>query len=286
MVSDAPAKMLQLKQFGDQLHTIVSSVVEEVATLQITAEEPLVLDRDWILNKMKDQMAEKEYVLEPRAVQVAQGLGDLLKLPRELRDLIYGHSLRDGDLDMLVLSRQTHQEASEIIFEKGVYRLSLGFGKLFKNPPLSRPLAQKIRNLHIRVDGRSSLMRPFKKQLPILRKFNGSRVERRNCLVTIWAEPANSGMRAQQAVYHLAELTGFERVVLELDFEWFGKWPFDSMEDFVQEMVYNRATDALHFQKETLEPTLGTADVDVDGEGWRLAFHPRRIEPAEASGDD
>ena len=50
------------------------------APLQSTANDPVVLDHSWIFDKMKALMVDGKFVLEPRALQVRQGLGALQDL--------------------------------------------------------------------------------------------------------------------------------------------------------------------------------------------------------------
>ncbi|CAF9926314.1 MAG: hypothetical protein ALECFALPRED_003415 [Alectoria fallacina] len=267
--------MLNFNAFKEELHATLDSVLDQAETLQATAEDPVELDRAWILNKMNDQMAQNIYVLEPGAMQIALGLGHLHKLPRELRDLVYGYAIVDGNVAIVRASKQTNKEASELVFQKGIYRLALGFSNRIINPPLGHSLAENIQNLNIRVNARNFFIDGLDKYLPILHQFDGSTIQRKNCVMTIECCPFFSGIDASQVVRALEDLTGFERVILELDLEWGGEAWSDTMYDIQKDQIWGRIDRAfLHFQ-ELLEPTLGTGHYGFDTEGQRLAFHPR-----------
>lgn len=148
----SPEKMLKFTTFKKDLHAQLDKVLDEASIIQQTAADPVPLNRSWILAKFKEQMNQDRYILEPKSVQVARGLGNLSKLPREVRDQIYSHAIVNGTTALIRASKQTKEEASKLIFQKGIYRLSLGFNQDDKNPPLSRPLAKKIQNLKIRVN--------------------------------------------------------------------------------------------------------------------------------------
>ncbi|KAL9133371.1 MAG: hypothetical protein Q9175_005454 [Cornicularia normoerica] len=160
--------------FREQLHALLDNVLDEAESSQTTAGSPILLDGAWLLHKMKDHMANVEYILEPEATRFTLGLGYLHKLPRELRNLIYGYAIADGSTAILRASKQTHKEASKFIFQNGIYRLVLGFGAHVINPPLSQSLARNIRNLNLRVNGQTFLINGLDKNLPILHMFYGS----------------------------------------------------------------------------------------------------------------
>lgn len=150
----SPQTILEFKLFKEELHTLLDNVLDQAETLQTTAEEPVVLDRDWIIGKLKDR----------------------------------------------------------ITTEKS----------------------------------------------------------------TVVCDPFCGGMDASQVVRALDNLTGFERVILELDLEWWGEpWP-DTIDETQEYRIWARINGAVHHQKKLLEPTLGTGSYSFDEKGLRLAFHPRK----------
>ena len=268
--------MLKFTTFKRKLHALLDKTLDEARIMQKTAADPVPLSRSWILENFKEQITQDQYVLEPKAMQVALGLGNLQKLPRELRDLIYGYAIANGTTALVRASKQTKEEASKLIFQKGIYRLSLGFNEDDKNPRLSRTLAKKIQNLKVRVNSRGLFIRGLEQHLPKLRKFDGLATERQGCVVMIECDPFESNMEAYQVLHEMKNLTGFAWVVLELDLQWYGEpWP-DTVAEFENERIRARINGALNYQIRILEPALGTARVLVDKQRYRLAFHPRK----------
>ena len=211
--------VLKFKLFKEELHALLDNVLEQAETLQSTAKDPVILDREWILEKMRDQITAEKYVLEPRAMQVTQGLGDLFKLPPELRDTIYGHAIANGTTTILQASTQTYKEASKLLFSKGVYRLVIGFGDRVTNLLIRKSLAKNIRNLHIRVNARNFWIDGVKEHLPTIHLFDGTNIKCKNCVVTFEWDPFGISLCAPEVVRTLRELNGFERVILEQDLD-------------------------------------------------------------------
>lgn len=269
-------EMIQFGAFKKELQGLLDKVLDEAKKIQITAADPVSLDQTWILNKFEAQMTQKEYTLEPKAFQVARGLGNLQKLPRELRDKIYSHAIANGTTAIARASKQTKAEVSKLIFKTGIYRLSLGFNEDDLNPRLSRTLAKKIQNVKIRVNSRAPFIRGLAPHMPKLHKFDGPFVQRRECAVMIECDPFAGNLEAWQVVPALTDFVGFERVVLELDLDWYGDaWP-DTVEEFENDRIKARINGALSYQKEKLEPSLGDARVCLDEGRYRLVFHPRK----------
>lgn len=272
----SPQDMVKFKDFREDLHALLDNVLDQAETLQTAADEPVILDRDWILERLRNEITTDKYVLEPGAIQVVQGLGDLLRFPRELRDTIYRHAIVEGTTNVLLASKQTHKEASKLVFSHGIYRLVLGFRDDVINPPLSESLAKNIQNLHIRANCRSFFIDGVDEHLPTLHLFDGSDIERKNCVVTFEWDPFGVGLRAYEVVRALTNLHGFERVILEQDLDWGGEpWP-DTLFDFQEDKIWGRIDGAFNRQKKLLEPTLGEGNYAYDEEGLRLAFHPRK----------
>ena len=211
--------VLKLKVLKEELHTLLDNVLDQAETLQNAAKHPVILDREWILEKMRDQITTEKYTLEPRAMQVTQGLGNLFKLPPELRDTIYGRAIAEGSTNILQASTQTNKEASKLLFSKGVYRLALGFGDRVTNSPLSTSLAKAIRNIHIRVNARGFSIYGVEEHLPTIHLFDGSDIKRKNCVVTFEWDACSFSFCATKVVRALSEFRGFERVILEQDLD-------------------------------------------------------------------
>ena len=211
--------MLKFNTFKEELHTLLDNVLDQASTLQSSAADPVILKCDWILEKLRGQITTKEYILEPRAMQVTQGLGHLFKLPPELRDTVYSHAIASGTTNLLLASTQTYHEARRFLFINGVYRLLLGFEDAITNPPLSHSLANRIQTLHIRVNARNIWIDGIDEHLPLLHLFDGSNIKRKNCTVIFEWDPIGISLCAAEVVVALKDLTGFERVILEQELD-------------------------------------------------------------------
>ena len=102
----------------------------------------------------------------------------LLQLPRELRDMIYLHSISAGNMEILRLNKFVHEEASEFITKHGVLRINLGVHSRTNWAALSsRPC---IQHLEFRIDTRlcNSLSR-----MAALEEFAYSQIARDECLI-------------------------------------------------------------------------------------------------------
>ena len=274
MTSNYSERVLILTEFEKELHSMTSNILSEAEILQSTANDPVVLDHVWISNKIKALMVEDKFVLEPRAHQVRQGLGALHTLPRELRDMVYGHAINDGNMTILRLSQQTHLEASPLIFENGVYRMLIHCPDFDTNIQPNDAIAKKIQNVHVRVNARNKI--PKKADgLAILRSFESAFIPRNNCVVTIEADILSLYMDAFRVANALKGFTNFERVILELKLDWYGEPYPSTMYDFDKDQIRDRYERAVRSQMALLQPSLGTGDWDEDTQGDRLAFHPR-----------
>ena len=266
--------MLNFRAFKEELHALLSNVLHDAEKLQDTAEDPVVLDRAWILDRMKNQMLESEYVLEPGATLIRQGLGDLFKLPQELREMIYSRAIASGSMDILRASRQTYKEANPIVPEEGIYRLVLGFPDDVPNVEPDDSSSRKIQNVSVRVNARGFFSEEDGKDLTMLCTLESTFLTRKKCLVTFECDPFSGDLCAYGVVPALKGLTNFERVTLKLDFDWMGEpWP-DRIPWFEKERVEGRIDRAFLFQRRVLEPTLGTGDLNLDFEDQSLTFYP------------
>ena len=274
MTSDSREKVLKLRDFEKELQSIVSNIVNEAQTLQSVAHKPVVLDHGWISDKIKAVMVKDEFVLEPRALQAKEGLGALSRLPRELRDMVYGHAINDGTVAILRLSQQTHLEARPLVFEKGVYRMLIACSNFDTNFQPDNLIASGIQNVHVRVNARGRV-RKNDDGLAILRSFESAFIPRNNCVVTIEADILSFYMDAPRVVHALKDFTNFERVILEIKLDWYGEPYPSTMQDFHKDQIRRRYESAVMFQMDQLQPSLGSGHRDEDTRGEWLAFHPR-----------
>ncbi len=83
-----------------------------------------------------------------------------LAVPRELRDIVYTHLITVGDLAILRVYQQVHDEAKDLLYTRGIFRLRLlyvtGFTYIRVMDPL-RILPNRVQNFNIKIDVRTSM---------------------------------------------------------------------------------------------------------------------------------
>ena len=69
-----------------------------------------------------------------------------LTMARELRDLVYSDLITDGNLEILRVSQQLHDEAKDLLYRKGVFRMPLYIPASGSNDKFSRPSVPVAKN--------------------------------------------------------------------------------------------------------------------------------------------
>lgn len=86
----------------------------------------------------------------------SEGPAGFLSLARELRDIIYNDLVTSGEVAILRVSRQLHDEVKEILHNAGIFRIHL-------NGPIAGPSASafdnRIQNFNILMYLPSSILR-------------------------------------------------------------------------------------------------------------------------------
>ena len=261
---------------------MLDNMLEEAEILKTTAANPVELDRAWILNSFNNQIKQEEFIVEPKYLPAIQGLGTLLALPRELRDLIYGHAITDGTLTLAQASKQTQKEMSPLIFKKGIYRLAIGTKKDYLEPHLSSRLVDRIQNLEIRVNPHG-VTKGLAAQLPNLYRSDGAIIQRQICTVIIECNPGplQDSWAFYTFISNLRGLAGFKRVVFELELSW-----VEPVHSHFAGGVKMRILNPLMHNSWFLEKTLGTAeftntrefflDPEPRYDAYRMTFYPQR----------
>ena len=93
-------------------------------------------------------------------------LRGFLAVPRELRDIVYTHLITVGDLAILRVCQQVHDEAEDVLYTLGIFRLHLlcvlYYGTqsghtMVEHPPKTLPnKPNKAQNFDIKIDVRNS----------------------------------------------------------------------------------------------------------------------------------
>ncbi|KAL2039048.1 hypothetical protein N7G274_008097 [Stereocaulon virgatum] len=284
-------KCCNSSHFREDLQQILNTIVDNVHMSTTTSPLPVAIDGSRIAEQFAQAVSSQSYLVCSSDTthgneqvanwqkQHAGGLGSLLRLPREIRDMIYHHMIADGNINIMPCSSALAKETSELVFNHGICRLNLNFAENMTLVPAIDPnqdIADKIQNLSIRVNTRcnGTLGRPTP-QVDILSKFSGSTIPRKRCTVSFECWPTTLGMVARDVLKKLRTLTGFEEMRITIDLEWMGEaWP-EGLLPFQVSQICGSIRGGFLEAKHELEGTLGEGDLGWDEEDERLLFFPR-----------
>ena len=273
------------------MQQILNAILDNVNSSTTTSPLPVAINGSWIAEQFAQAVSPQSYLVCSSDTthsneQVANwqkkhdgGLGSLLRLPREIRDIVYHHMVVDGSVSIMQCSSAMQKEMSELLFDHGTCRLKLNFAKNMTLVPAidpHQPTADRIQNLSIRVNTRCNgpLGRPTP-QMDILSKFSGSTIQRKRCTVSFECWPTTTTMIAHDIIRKLKTFTGFEEVRLTIDLEWMGEaWPRDLLPFQVSQICWS-ILGGFKEAKDELEGALGEGDLGWDEEDQRLLFYPR-----------
>lgn len=214
---------------------------------------------------------------------LSAGLGTLFKLPPEIRHIIYRKLLREGSVEVLQTSKRIYEEAAYFRFEDGTCFMTVGIPKRSRpwRPDLSlmfshMDLIRYIQRVHLRVKSQCGEAEVGLNDYEFLNLFSGSRIPRKMCTVEIIVYPSTKRMVRSWLLKKLVPLTGFEKVVLDLQIEWIWE-PFPSiLGPQVLRRIYGRFCWGTNFTKMILEPALGPATLVPVGYDAGLWDRPMR----------
>lgn len=269
---------MNINTFKKELYLIFSSVVAKVedshmihGTVQINHED--------LIRLLVQQVTPNRYIVELKTIDVAAGLGPLfLKLPREIRDMVYERLLASGYPEFLRASRTMHKEATSLVSKYGVYRVNIGFGSKANYPKPTQQLADTVQNLHLRAKVESSqyLNLCVFPEKEILQMFVNSDIGRKSCSVSFEAGFATESLICLKVVDFLKAFKGFEEVTMSVKSDWLDRvfipdHPFGGQ---ISSIIRARHVnfDLIHT---VLRKALGTAYWVQQGAGVQLVFYPR-----------
>ena len=205
-----------------------------------------------------------------------------LDLPRELRDMIYRHSITAGNLEILRTSKLVSEEAIQLLSKNAIFRVNLGFPD--REPPTNLALAPTTSAQHVefRLDTSSAAL-PF--NLSFISLFAGTLTPRESCLVTLNYGKEGSATHhiERDALFVILEgLIGFKSLVIKIVIERYEASEFEGLlteEQFRETFPYESRLLLHHrasYQKvrEFLECSLGPAKFDDSVDSHCLEFHP------------
>ena len=157
----------------------------------------------------------------------------LLKLPTEVREMIYEPLIEAGDLSILRVSKIIKQDAVPLLAKVATIRINL------ETPNISRvaiPLTARItfsgiltltapdyiQNVDLRID--IPIRRPYFRNKEVILCFSGNQVPRKSCKITFNPGVHNPAERllgedVNEIVTLVATLPGFRTLTLKLGFE-------------------------------------------------------------------
>lgn len=217
-----------------------------------------------------------------------------LKLPPELRAMIYELLIQAGDLSILTVSKLISKEAVHRLSKVGILRVKLGTltisnvtvaltAKMTLSGVLTLTAPDYIQHLDLCID---IVRRPWIAiDTKLIECFSGSQIPRRSCKVTMFfgilgATPYS--MKVTQTYPVIATLTGFQRLTLKLAYRKYATEEAYIIKHYKNHRVaYNQ--DVARYMllndyktiSEFLSVTLGPAGFDDSIKGHHLIFWPR-----------
>ena len=230
----------------------------------------------------------------PPAEKSNDGTFPLLKIPPELRALIYELLIQAGDLSILRVSKLVSKEAVHHLSKVGILRVKLGqltisnvtvalTAKMTLSGVLTLTAPDYIQHLDLCFN---IVRRPWISiDTQLIECFSGSQISRRSCKITILfgllgATPCS--MKESQTYPVIATLTGFKNLTLKLAYrkdanqeasiiKRFGDLQAAYNQDVARYMLLND----YKMISEFLSMTLGPAGFDDSIKGHHLIFWPR-----------
>ncbi|KAF6220752.1 hypothetical protein HO133_003186 [Letharia lupina] len=246
-------------------------------------------------------------VSQSQETLTAAPFGTLTLVPPEIREQIYLDLIAAGSVRFLESSKAFHNEALDILHQKGVCRLEFNIFKprdIFPSQQFSKP----ILNLEIRLDLTDFVLRVPQPSNTCINKFNEWLTQsmdcvdtsrgllppthptpRKCCKILLDCNPGFSGWIPKFTFDFMKSLTGFKALVLAVANDYPGERKRRMVErmydprpnpqrDMESAMHSKENEDTLHVYEtamKALEPTLGPAEWVSDEKGAHLEFHPR-----------
>ena len=297
MASQATGMVVELDQVQNTLLQLVSTITQDVQHTLCTTEDPVNIDATWLANRVHQDFHGSYQVFsnnDPSASQelnnaeakLSRGLGALIRLPREIRDLVFAEPIAAGSVDFARASKALGVETSELVAKNGICRLAIGFPRhheLHHNPNIPQRIADRIQNVYIRVNSGAILSTRPARQLALLERFQGSRVARKSCRVVFECFFDTHRMACSDVLEVVKTYTGFEEVAVKIAVENERSLKETMPSLHVCRFLRDR-DDSMLMVLSILDPVLGVGVWGREDGNTIITYHPRK-HVAEKGGD-
>ena len=282
--------VVKLDKAQQDLQEMLSTIVHDIRHCLHTTEYPVRVDVDWLASRVQqkfhgnyevvsndDAAAAKE--LWNANTKFEQGLGSLVRLPREIRNMIFTDPIAAGDLNLTRVSRVVNEETTKLVSEIGVCRLDIGSLRYHDRCPakdLEQNIVDKIQHVVIHVYYSTPRTEYPPCWLDSLKKFTGSETKRKYCRIELENRFIKNEIKCAEVLEVLESYCGFE--TLEVKIVFFDKHfmeaiGYSKFPDFSNSSAGNAATTTV---RDTLSPVFGHDLQDRRDESWTMTYHPRK----------
>ena len=296
MAPPTPRAVVPLDSFAQHLDKTFSAIVETVQGSLSATQHPVPVNADWLANQMRHVFTNNYLVvsnysstssleLTNAEAKLVSGLGILIRLPREIRDIVFSIAIAGGNVAFTRASKILSLETSDLLIKDGVCRTYIGYEGtgVAKQYPAFNPIqniADRVQNLHIHVWVDGHFFGP-KTKLKSLMRFAGSNVQRKHCRIDFVSRLYHSAPMVSREVLKVVEhFTGFEEVVVELLHSYDPKW-IDNLDPFTANRLSLQRLNQCGLVDEVLEAKLGKGSWRRDRYIAEMTYRPRDRGSAE-----
>lgn len=274
MSSSPIQKTTNVGDLREELDTIVEDLVKKIQNLHQT-DARVGITRTEILEHMKLKIVPDVYIVEPNPINIATGLGPLfLKLPREVRDMIYGPVLASGHTQILKASRALEEEGMSLISQHGICRINMSSKVTTGFAQPTQQTVDIIKNVQVRVDTWYSESYYYKDSpgYHLLEMFASAKfLPHRTCSMAFKTYPTHF---VGHIVFNLLEtLERFDKVALSLEVD--SITGISSLDESGLYFAVREGSMRFGMPRIDMERTLGTVYLEKNDEGDHIVFYPR-----------
>ena len=295
-----PGSITKLNQLHQDLQQIFSNVIKDLEYELQSTQLPITINRDSLAERICKDLQNTYHVvsnntdfanqqIENANTKLLQGLGNLSRLPLELRNLIYAEMVSSGSVAITAVSKIINMETATIVSTHGIFRTSLGFQhERTANRTLDAATSSKaagVQNVEIRVNSKAGNGRRFSASLKELTQLFGAThtlIRRKRCRVELelawdcWITVLDDLLTT--LLGWLKSFTGFAEVVFLVATEARDRGmpvALENLDHWESEKLLAKQSIAMRFVERELVPALGNVVWREEERGMAAYFHPR-----------